>query len=235
MQNKHGSGTTAHWHDKESGNVVNYTTLVQRAQEQGIALANITPLPIERITSWENLVYGIKLQSAIDLGSDLSLDLGANLLYAPKYSYSVQVPGNIYGYLVYGSFLTLFYRPLGKSLLRNITLGLEWVGHSKAFESVKERKISAERKNKSGILTHFEMQLNRVFKIGFFLDFFLEDTSAEVWRQHHGLNLTYQISHFQYMRLEYNYYDYPNELEKVQRILWQYDVVVGFHTHGNKR
>ena len=235
LENKHGTGVTAHWHDKESGNVVEYATLVQRAQTLGVVLSDNIPLPIEQINSWRNLVYGIRLQSAIDLGNDLSLDLGANVLYNPYHSYSIQIENNIYSYLVYGSFLTLFYRPLGRNLLNNITLGIEWIGHLKTFESVKDDEIIPERKNKSGILTHFEIQLNRTFKFGFFLDFFPENISSEVWRQHHGVNLTYLISHFQYMRLEYNYYDYPNELEKVHRILWQYNIVVGFHSHENKR
>ena len=133
LVNKHSEGTSAHWHDTlNNDNIVRYSEVVQRAKDQGVIISGNIPLPIEKITSWENLVYNFRLQSAVDLGQDISLDIGGNVLYGPAYFQSLERAdsiNNIYDYLIYGGFLTVFYRPLGSSLIKNATLGLEWIGH----------------------------------------------------------------------------------------------------------
>ena len=235
---KHGSGTGAHWHDPaDNNNLVFYDDLIQRAISNGIPLSE-NPLPVTRLDSANAFIYGGRVKTAFDLGNNFSLEWGASALIRPWESMSQRIPGRYYHRLVYGSDLTFFYHPLGQNHLWNMHWGVEMLGIHYGTDYVDQQgePITADL-NRIGFFVWWHFQVSPKWRVGLFSDIFEKNHPfyTGVFNGRYGGYLTWHVSHFQYLRMEYNFYHYPEELENTHRLILQYNATIGFHSHGMQR
>jgi len=184
----------------------------------------------------EDLAYAFRAATGFEFGPDWSLDLGASLVHQPNYKYSQRIDGAEYAKTVYGFDATFFWHPLSRNLDRNLDFGLEFLGNMEEFETVADDVIYKEERGREGLFAHIHYQHSPAWHYGLFGEFFENNPySDDFAKNRYGAFATYQLTHFQFIRLEYSRYDYSNSLEPINRFMLQYDAVIGHHTHGRKR
>ncbi len=238
LTDKHGSGRGSHWHDPANGNIiVFYDEVVDRAISNGIDVSN-DPRTVTRLDTIESFVYGGRIKTAFDIGNNFSLEWGASALIRHRELMSVRIGGQYYHKLVYGSDLTFFFHPLGQNYLWNMHWGVEMIGIHYGTDYIDEQgRIIMAELNRIGFFLWWHIQVSPNWRFGFFSDIFEKNHPlyANTFNGRYGTYLTWQLSHFQYLRLEYSFYHYPDEIENTHRIILQYNGTIGFHSHGTQR
>lgn len=236
LTDKHGSGTEAHWHDPNNGNaLVYYNEVLSRAESEGVEISE--PREIEEITHWQNLVYGTRIKTAFSHGSSWSSEWGLSSLFRIRDNESSRVSGEYYSRLLYGGDITFFYDPPGRSLYKGLKTGLEYLGTYRAIEVLEDESPTREYLHRGGFHIWTQVKHSKRWYTAAYADVFQKNIRnfENTVNVRTGANITGYISHFQYLRLEYTYYDYPSEIENIHRISLQYNATIGYHTHGMQR
>lgn len=218
---KHGS----HWHAKD-GSIVSTEELYDGDE------------PTTEVTNRSIGAFPIagRLKSSIEFGDNLSLDLAGSAVYQKKHRHSKRVD-KAYAKAVYGTDLTFFWHPLTKNKYRNFDTGVELLLNFEENEEISNvdsslYKVSRWRK---GIFGHFHYRHNSRLHWGAYGELF-EAQNSEAWlKKRVGLFTTVEISHYQYLRLEGSSYKQSPDLPPVHRLTLQYDVTIGYHSHGTQR
>jgi hypothetical protein len=183
-----------------------------------------------------DLAYGFRATTAFEFGPDWSLDLGGSLVHQSGHKHSRRIDGHDYSKTVYGFDATFFWHPLTENRDRNLNFGVEFLGNLEGFERVAEQTVFEDKRAREGLFAHIHYQHNPTWHFGLFGEVFENNEFADDFKKdRYGAWVTYQLTHFQFIRLEYNRYEYSSHLEPVNRFLLQYDAVIGHHTHGRKR
>ncbi len=189
---------------------------------------------------FKELAYFGKLKTTFELGDNFSIDLGASAIYSQHQKVSTIDEKLKYSSLVQANDLTLFWHPLTSNLYRSFQLGFENV--NTIFEDEQQVRISEDEitlykvdKTRSGLYSYFEFRQNNFLRYGVFGEFFENLDDKSHLDNRYGAFVTINPSHFQYFRLEFNRYDKKNYKEPINSFILQYDVVIGYHTHGDKR
>ena len=230
-----------HWHDPSDNNrVVTRSDLIQLAIDDNLISAE-SDLNSENVTSvinhsrdYRNWVYGGHLKMSFDLGRRASVDLGTSVLYRKRHARSLSIENQFYDKLIYAANMTYFLGIPRRSDFK-IQLGTELLGTYRGVEIEENDQIFDQQIHRLGFFNFINIQVNSFYGLGGFANIFQANTPDIRWKQHYGLYQTLFISHFQYIRLEYSFYHYPEEIENVHRILLQYNATIGFHTHGTQR
>lgn len=183
----------------------------------------------------KDLAFGGRIKTTFELGDNWSIDWGGSLVYQKNYSFSQRISWKSYSKTVYGSDITIFWHPLTRNRYRNLNFGIEFLGNYEGFEREEDGQVYADELNRFGFFSHIHMQINPSWHSGFFGEVYQVKEGDEYERKRYGYFLTYYLSHFQFIRLEYSYYEKYQYLRPNNRIQLQYDAVIGYHTHGSQR
>lgn len=216
---KHGS----HWHT-EDGELVFEEDLID---------------PLEPVTDKKNrtlsdFAYGGRINTSLEFGTAWSADLGGSAIYQSGYKHSNRVSRS-YPKGVFGADLTIFWHPLTKNKYRNLDLGIEWLMNYEKNELVNDDEIFESTSFKQGFFSHIHMRLNQRWHVGGYGELFETPNNSEYSKKRFGIFTTMEISHYQYIRLELSRYDQFENIDPIHRITLQYDVSIGFHSHGRQR
>jgi hypothetical protein len=225
---KHGS----HWHSAD-GNILEEDDLFalesgSTTNEPEIISGNRRPL---------GFAYGGKLSTTFEFGSQISCDIGASALYQHQYKKSKRLKTKEISYakLLYDADVTFFWHPLTSNKYRNLQTGVEMLATYEGFERKEGNMILEEYYNRMGAFSWLAWRQSAHWQFGAFEEFFQSSTMGGEMNNRFGAFLTYNISHYQYLRLEISRYNYPGILDGVNRVQLQYDGTIGFHTHGRQR
>jgi len=218
---KHGS----HWHS-EDGSVVNADDL----QDPDEPVTDVSNRSIEAFP------IGGRIKSSLEFGADVSVDVGGSALFQKKHRYSNRLDDKTYAKGVFGADMTLFWHPLNMNKYRNFDLGAEWILNYEENELVtKSGSILQSDTWRQGLFGHFHYQHNGRWHFGAFGELFDAQENESWTKKRWGVFTTMAISHYQYLRLEGSTYLQSDDLDPVHRLSLQYDVTIGFHSHGTQR
>ncbi|MCP4550308.1 MAG: hypothetical protein GY835_27930 [bacterium] len=183
----------------------------------------------------EDLALLGRLQSSLELGLSWSVDFGASVVHQANHAYSQRFPGETYAKTVYGGNVTVFWNPPEKNLYTGLDFGIEFLGNRQAFEVEEGGVWSRETLTRDGLFGHARYRLNRTWQLGAFGERFEPLRYGDDPRLRYGAFLTFNISHYQFVRLEVSRYELNPNSDPVHRLVLQYDGVIGYHTHGRQR
>lgn len=225
---KHGS----HWHGS-NGEIL--------SEEDLLALAGTSsstdPVPVSGNRRPDGFAYGGRIATSFDIGSQVSIDLGGSGIYQHEYKVTQRLELNRrrYSKLLYGADVTIFWHPSTSNKYRNLQIGAEMLGSYEGFERTSGGWIFEDYYNRMGVFSWLAWRQSERYQVGAFGEIFQSNNYLKDQKIRAGGYLTLNITHYQYVRLEYSRYEYPGTLEGVNRIMLQYDATIGHHTHGRQR
>jgi hypothetical protein len=225
---KHGS----HWHGP-NGEILYEDDLLALASET----SSSDPVAVSGNRRPDGFVYGGRITTTIELGSQISFDIGGSGIYQHQYKKS-QRPGMgdyTYSKFLYGADVTLFWHPPALNKYRNLQIGAEMLGSYEGFERLSGNYILEEYYNRLGVFSWLAWRQSERWQLGAFGEFFQSNDYLNDQKMRYGTFATLNITHYQYLRAEFSRYEYPGTLEGVNRVLIQYDAIIGHHTHGRQR
>jgi len=196
-----------------------------------------------RSRSWSRFTYLGRLNTYFDLSDNHSLELGSSLAYTPSVRLADAGGGNR---SLSGVDLTYRYQPAGSTLYQGFTWGSELFFNSerRPFEieapsadhpDVLETQTASKRRFSVGGYTYGELKLNRNWSTGFLFDYAPSiDNPAKKTRSYSPF-ITWNLSEFNRLRLQYSYFDDKVRAEKSERgnqIFLQWTTILGAHSHG---
>ena len=170
-------------------------------------------------------------------GPQVSIDAGASGIYQHRYKQTrrEELDGRTYGKLLYGADVTLFWHPLTANKYRNLQIGAEMLGSYEGFERSTGTMLFEDYYNRAGVFSWLAWRQSERWQFGAFGEWFSANDYLGRLKQRIGGFATLDITHYQYVRLEYSRYAYPGALDGINRIMLQYDATIGYHTHGRQR
>ncbi|MDG5814666.1 hypothetical protein QA601_06235 [Chitinispirillales bacterium ANBcel5] len=226
-------------YDYEDRHIYDESELYEIANEKlglNLPIPN-NPTVYRGLRSPEDYAYGGRITTSFEFGTELSADVGGSILYQGQWkqsSRSDQGFPDFYNKLLWGADVTFFWHPLHANQYRNLQLGFEVIGSKESYESLYPTSQIIEGFRTGGI-AHIDYQHTEQWHVGGFGSLFQSNDLNNDLRIHAGGYITFVITHFQYLRLEYSRYEYPGYLDGVNRIMLQYDATIGYHTHGRQR
>lgn len=183
-----------------------------------------------------DFAYGGRAATTFEMGEDWSLDLGADGLYQARHRHSRRIEGLAYSKGVLGLDANFFWHPLAANRYRSLDFGLEAVLNVQGFERRGGTRVVEDRFARGGAFGHVRFRPSQRWQYGAFGEAFQPaegDASEE--RRRYGAFLGFGPSHFQFVRIEASRYHFLAGEDPVNRILVQYDAVIGYHAHGRRR
>ena len=181
------------------------------------------------------LAYLGRVQTNLELGLDWSVDMGASVLHQDTYKTSQRYPGTDYSKTTTGVDVTVFWNPVEANLYRGADFGVEYLSNRQQYEVLDEENYVARTLVRDGFFSWARYRLNRTWDFGATYEAFEMADGAENIRTRVGGFLTWNVSHYQKVRLEYVRDDRGDFADSVDQVILQFDGVIGFHTHGRQR
>jgi hypothetical protein len=184
-----------------------------------------------------DFAWGSRLKTTLEFGLNWSADVGASFLHQKRWARSQRSEegfAEFYNKTLWGADVVFFWHPLRNNKYYNAQIGVEYLGSSQVAERLNPNP-GAVTMQRHGYVAHADVQLNPKYKLGGFQSTFLANNLQRDVRQHHGVYVTWMTTHYQYFRLEWSRYDYPDYYQGVQRIMLQYNTTIGYHSHGSQR
>jgi hypothetical protein len=179
--------------------------------------------------AWSRFTYLGRLQTYFDLTDHQSVELGTSVAFTP----SIRIPSDPHGgnRTLTGVDVTYRYQPLGSTLYEGFSVGGEFFGNSERME----RASGFRRMFAPGGYVYGEAKINREWAAGFLYD--NAPSLASPGKKTIGYSpfLTWTLSEFNRLRLQYSYLDDNVREEKSERghqFFLQWTTVLGSHTHG---
>ncbi|MBN1758029.1 MAG: hypothetical protein JW863_06920 [Chitinispirillaceae bacterium] len=225
---QHGS----HWHGPD-GEIYYENDLLALAGE----LSSADPVAVSGNRRPDGFAYGGRITTTFEFGPQISIDAGASGIYQHRYKQTrrEELDGRTYGKLLYGADITLFWHPLSANKYRNLQIGVEMLGSYEGFERSAGNRLYEDYYQRTGIFNWAAWRQTERWQFGIFGEWFAANDYTGGIKRRAGGFATIDITHYQYVRLEYSRYDYPGVLDGVNRIMLQYDATIGYHTHGRQR
>jgi hypothetical protein len=179
--------------------------------------------------SWSRFTYLGRLNTYFDVTDNQSVELGTSLAYTP----SIRIPEDPHGgsRVLSGVDFTYRYQPLGSTLYQGLTIGGELFGNSERVE----RESGFRRMFALGGYAYAEAKLNRAWAAGLLYDNAPSLASPGKKTYSYSPFLTWNLSEFNRLRLQYSYLDDKVREDKSERghqFFLQWTTVLGSHTHG---
>jgi hypothetical protein len=225
---KHGS----HWHGL-NGEILYDEDLFALAEEEN----STAPVIVSGNRRPQAFAYGGRITTTFEAGSQVSIDIGGSGIYQHRYkeTQKAAIDGHTYGKLLYGADLTVFWHPLTSNKYRNFQLGAEMLGSCEGFERSSEGWLYEDYYHRRGAFFWTVWRQSEKWRFGAFGEIFESNDYLDNIKKRLGGFITFDITHYQYLRIELSRYIYPGALNGVNRIAFQYDATIGYHTHGRQR
>ena len=183
--------------------------------------------------AWSRFTYLGRLHTYFDLTDDHSIELGSSLAYTPSLRLS-DTFGSDRG--LAGIDLTYRYQPLDSTLYQGFTWGSElFVNSERRPLELEDGSIVGKRRRAFGGYSYGEVKLNRNWSAGFLFDYAPSIDNPAKKTKGYSPFLTWYLSEFNRLRLQYSYLDDKVREEKTERgnqFFLQWTTVLGSHTHG---
>jgi len=179
--------------------------------------------------SWSRFTYLGRLTSYFDLTDNHSIELGTSVAYTPSLRIASDPRGG--SRALSGLDLTYRYQPLDSTLHRGVTVGAELFGNSERVE----RLSGVRRMFAPGGYAYAEMKLNREWSTGFLYDNAPSLISPGKKTNSYSPFVTWALSEFNRLRLQYGYFDDKVREDKSERghqFFLQWTTTLGAHSHG---
>jgi hypothetical protein len=179
--------------------------------------------------SWSRFTYLSRLHTYFDLTDHQSIELGTSLAYTPSIRISSDPRGG--NRTLSGVDVTYRYEPLGSTLYQGFAVGGEFFGNTERAE----RPSGFRRMFAPGGYVYGEAKINREWAAGFLYDNAPSLVSPGKKTIGYSPFLTWNLSEFNRLRLQYSYLDDNVREEKSERghqFFLQWTTVLGSHTHG---
>jgi hypothetical protein len=208
------------------GQYLNLTTgMYNKIGAENERVSNEVPRALSKFT------YLGRAATFFSLGDAHSVDLGATVAYTPE----IQIEENAARYLV-GVDVTYRFVPLGQAAYRGLVLGAEFLYNNEkrpvgGFPEDPEAPLPTDFKRcrAFGMYAYAEARLSRRFYPGFLFDY-AEDINCEVAAtKSYSPYLTIWLSEFQRLRLQYTYFDAPDNPQNQFFVQWT--AILGSHAH----
>ncbi len=192
------------------------------------------PVPPGTNKGFADLAWLGRLQTSLEMGLDWSIDLGTSVVYQENWRYSQRFDGTTYSKTTMGVDVTVFWNPVEMNLFRGMDFGVEYM-RNRQQDEVQDDDYWVKRSYvRDGAFTWARYRLNRTWDFGaYFEDFAISEGNER--RQRVGGFLTWNVSHYQRIRLEYVHDDRGLYSDGVDQVILQFDGVIGYHTHGRRR
>jgi hypothetical protein len=179
--------------------------------------------------AWSRFTYLGRLHTYFDLADDHSVELGSSLAFTP----SIRVRSDPRGgsRTLTGIDLTYRYQPLASTLYQGLTLGGEFFGNSERVE----RASGFRRMFAPGGYAYLEAKLSREWAAGFLFDHAPSIESPGKKTIGYSPFVTWNLSEFHRLRLQYSYLDDSVREDKAERghqFFLQWTTALGSHSHG---
>ncbi len=180
--------------------------------------------------AWSRFTYLGRLNTYFDVTDHQSIELGSSLAYTP----SVRLAGDPSGgnRTLAGVDLTYRYQPLDSTTYQGLTIGSELFTNS---ERVMRPNDQIKRMQSFGGYSYAELKLNKSWSTGFLFDYAPSIESPGKKTKSYSPFLTWNLSEFNRLRLQYSYFDDNVRDDKADRgnqFFLQWTTVIGAHTHG---
>ncbi|PIE75581.1 hypothetical protein CSA17_06750 [bacterium DOLJORAL78_65_58] len=182
-----------------------------------------------------DLAYLGRVQTSLELGLNWSVDLGASVLHQDTHKTSRRYPGTDYSKTTGGVDMAVFWNPVEANLYRGADFGVEYLSNRQQYEVLAGGNYVQRTLVRDGFFTWARYRLNRTWDFGATYEAFALAAGAENTRTRLGAFLTWNVSHYQKVRLEYVRDDRGDFADSVDQIILQFDGVIGYHTHGRQR
>jgi len=184
----------------------------------------------------DELAFGGRVNSTVEFGLDWSMDFGVSGLYQPGYKRSQRLDGIRYSKALAGLDATVFWHPLTRNKYRGLDFGVELLANREGYETVVSPTVTREEYlTRGGAFGHVRYRHDETWHVGAFGEAFQARTGDAFLKRRGGIFATCNITHYQYLRLEYSRYDHADNVRPINRVALQYDAVIGYHTHGVQR
>lgn len=225
---KHGT----HWHGSD-GEILYEEDLLALVEEE----TSTEPVYISGNCRPEGFAYGGRITTTFEMGPQFSIDIGASGIYQNEYkrTQKTELNGLTYSKILYGADITVFWHPLTSNKYHNLQAGAEMLGSYEGFERSAGNLVYEDYYNRIGLFSWFAWRQSQLWQIGAFGEFFQSNDYFRNQKKRYGGFATLNITHYQYVRLEYSRYEYPGVIDGVNRLMLQYDATIGYHTHGRQR
>ena len=180
--------------------------------------------------SWSRFTYLGRLNTYADITDNQSIEVGSSLAYTPALRLEDGSRGDR---SLAGIDLTYRYQPLSSSVYQGVTWGSEFYANSQRvfFDS----SMSAHREESYGGYSYAELKLNKSWSTGFLFDYAPSIESPGKKTKSYSPFLTWNISEFNRLRLQYTYGDdqvHEDPSQQGNQVFLQWTTVIGAHTHG---
>jgi hypothetical protein len=170
----------------------------------------------------------------VSLNDSNSIDLGANLAWTPKVDDFTTLDGLEAGngkarYLTDFD-ITYRYIPLSQAAYRGLIWGTEVLYNNEDWNFGTEDAPVFQRANAWGLYSYVEPKLTRVFYPGFMFNYNQTISRTIGGTTTYSPYLTIWVSEFQRIRLQYTYFDAPQDHQS--QFFLQWTGVLGSHAHG---
>lgn len=179
--------------------------------------------------AWSRFTYLGRLHTYFDLSDNHSIELGSSVAFTP----SIRIPSDPQGgsRTLTGLDVTYRYQPLASTLYQGLTVGGEFFGNSERVE----RSAGFRRMFAPGGYAYAEAKLSREWAAGFLYDNAPNIASPGKKTIGYSPFVTWNLSEFNRLRLQYSYLDDQVREEKSERghqFFLQWTAFLGSHTHG---
>lgn len=179
--------------------------------------------------AWSRFTYLSRLHSYFDISDDHSIELGTSMAYTP----SIRIPGDPHGgsRTLTGVDLTYRYQPLASTFNQGLTIGGELFGNSERVG----RASGFRRTFAPGGYAYAEAKLSREWAAGFLFDHAPSLTSPGKKTIGYSPFLTWNLSEFNRLRLQYSFLDDKVKEQKTEQghqFFLQWTTFLGSHAHG---
>ena len=186
-----------------------------------------------------DLAFMGRVQTSFEAGLDWSMDVGASLVHQNTYRVSQRFDGVDYAKTTGGVDVTVFWNPATRNAYRGLDFGVEYLRNQQEYEVLGEadgQEVWLKRQlSRDGFFTWARFRVNRTWEVGSYFEKFAAAQGADDDRTRTAGFLTYNISHYQRLRLEYVHDDRGGFEDSVDQVIIQFDGIIGYHTHGRQR
>ncbi len=213
----------------------------EEAEAYWRALLDDPDAPTEPGTNRElgDLAFMGRVQTSFEAGLDWSMDVGASLVHQNTYRVSQRFDGVDYAKTTGGVDVTVFWNPATRNAYRGLDFGVEYLRNQQEYEVLGEadgQEVWLKRQlSRDGFFTWARFRVNRTWEVGSYFEKFAAAQGADDDRTRTAGFLTYNISHYQRLRLEYVHDDRGGFEDSVDQVIIQFDGIIGYHTHGRQR
>lgn len=182
-----------------------------------------------------DLAFLGRVQTSVEAGLDWSIDVGASLIHQDSYRTSQRFVGTDYAKTTGGFDVTVFWNPVQMNAYRGLDFGVEYLRNQEESEVLEEENWLKRQQSRDGYFIWARYRLNRTWELGGYYENFAAREGPEDIRTRSAGFLTYNISHYQRLRLEFVHDDRGDFEDSVDQVILQFDGIIGYHTHGRQR